>query len=202
MRKRAINLIVNREDYQKYEYGFKLIRYLTIALFLIILSFFFLIMFILENFNAKIETLRKKKIELLADSNRNQEYRVKIAYLINHYYKLKDFLKNDANSFFYYSLLNQTLKATSDSQVMIREFSINKDRQFNFVVSFADFESLRNFFRFIESKEFLKNFESITLREFLVIGKTERDEGKFQLSFHGQFLPKEVLERDVNNDEN
>lgn len=201
MKKRKINLIINREDYQKYQEYFILLRKIVIGLFLIFFLTFFYFLISVKNLDNKINDLKLEKTTLLKIINQNIDKYAKINYLKLKYFDLKDFLKDDAGSFFYYELLNNALKESSESAI-IKEFNINKQRDINFTISFSNFSSLKNFFQFIESEKFLKNFEEIFLKNFLVIGKTENKEENYELSFYGRFLPYEKILKNNNETKN
>lgn len=196
MKKTKINLIINREDYQKYEkyfYWLKIATYGLFGLFLIIFIIFFVLIKVDSNKN---DQLILQKANLLKALNEKQENEAKIFYLQNKYNDLKDFLKDDAFSSSYYGLLNQALKQSSESSIL-KSFAINKDRQVNFSISFQEFPELINFFKFIESEVFLKNFETITLKNFTIIGNDNQKEN-YELSFSGVFVK---IKQDIINNE-
>ncbi|MCX7956069.1 MAG: hypothetical protein N2593_03145 [Patescibacteria group bacterium] len=192
MRKKTINLIINREDYQKYENFFILFKKIVFVFFIIFIIVFFYFFIRLINLNKQIKDYNSEKINLLKIINENTEKFVKINYLRSKYYDFKNFIKEDSNSYFYYSLLNDALTKSSES-ANIKEFNIDKNRNVDFTIAFNDFESLRDFFQFIESDIFLKNFEKIFLKNFLVIGATENRSENYQLSFYGKFFPYEKI---------
>jgi hypothetical protein len=188
MKKTRINLIVNREDYHKTETFFS---YLKLSIFIIFILFllvssFFLILFKQKNNQLKIINLEKQSVLRLI--NENSQKFAQLNYLRQKYKLLKTYIKDDANSSPYYSLLNEALKDASNS-AQINEFNIDKDRRVDFTIAFSDFPSLRNFFKIIESQKFLKNFESIYLRSFNVIGATIDRKENYELSFYGKFIP-------------
>lgn len=197
MKKRRINLIINREDYQKYEEYFLLLKKIVYGLFLIFFLVFLYFFILIKNLDKKINILSLEKTNALKIINKNTNKYVKNNYLKLKYTDLKNFLKDDASSSFYYSLLNNALKESSESAT-IKEFNINKNRDVDFTIAFSSFSDLRNFFQFIESEKFLKNFEKIFLKNFLVIGKTENKEENYELSFYGRFLPYEKILKNNN----
>ncbi|GAB4219120.1 MAG: hypothetical protein Fur009_3650 [Candidatus Microgenomates bacterium] len=186
--KKQINLLTNREDYQKYEELFLYFRkstYIFLIFFFIILIYFLIT---ISNQNKKINLLNLEKTSLLKTINLNAEKYAKLNYLNKKYIDLENFLKNDANSSFYYSILNNSLKDSSEA-ALIKNFVIDKDRKFEVTIAFNDFSSLRNFFQFIENEKFLKYFEKIFLKNFTIIGTTLDKKENYELSFYGIFLP-------------
>lgn len=192
IKKRRINLIINRQDYNIYEEYFFLLRKIVFVLFFLFFILFFYFVFSINKLNDELKILNSEKTNLLKIINQNAEKYAKFNYLKLKYYDLKTFLKDDASSSYYYSLLKEALNESSES-AMIKEFIINKNRDFEFTIGFLSFSDLRNFFKFIESENFLKNFEKIFLKNFAVIGKNETKEENYELSFYGRFLPYEVL---------
>ncbi|MCS6956395.1 MAG: hypothetical protein NZM02_00915 [Patescibacteria group bacterium] len=197
MKKKSINLIINREDYQKYEDFFLVFKKIVFGLFFLFFIILFYFLIIINSLNKKIELLNLEKISVLKIINENTEKYVKLNYLKTKYFDLKNFLKEDSNSSPYYSLLSNALAESSESAI-IKEFNINNKREVDFTIGFSDFLSLRNFFQFIESDVFLKNFENISLKNFLVIGATENEKENYELSFYGKFLPYEKIIKNNN----
>lgn len=187
MKKTSINLIINREDYQKYE---NIFVYLKIALSILTVIFFilFLILFlVIKNKNDQENNLILQKeslANLLKDKTSDE---VKINYIEKKYQKLKTYLSEDAFTSPYYALLSSALQESSEA-AKLKTFQINKDRDVVFTISFTDFGQLMSFFKFIESKTFLENFETISLQSFSVIGATEIQQENYELSFKGRFV--------------
>lgn len=195
MRKKRINLIINREDYRKYEEIFYYLRngvYLILFIFFIILIYFLIT---ISNLNKKIEYLTLEKTSILKIISANTDKYAKLNYLRKKYFDLISFLKEDASSSQYYSLLNNSLQDSSQS-AKIKTFIVDKNRNFEFTVVFSDFSSMRNFFQFLETEKFLKNFEKIFLKNFYIIGATVDRGENYELSFYGVFMPYEKL---INN---
>ncbi|MFA6081721.1 MAG: hypothetical protein WC741_04950 [Patescibacteria group bacterium] len=190
MKKTRINLLVNREDYQKYENFFERLK-LSAA----ILTFFLLILFIFfyltvrKKFNLFEQmNLQKKTYLQLLTTRRPDE--AKINYIQKKYLDLKTFLKDDASSTPYYQLLSDAIKNSSQA-ANLKSFEVNKNREASFTITFSNFSTLMDFLKFAESKEFINNFESISLKNFVVIGNEEKKES-YELSFSGKFTPIKI----------
>lgn len=150
MKKSKINLIINREDYQKFENYFfylKIILTCFSLLFFIVSGTFF---YIINNKSKKSEELGLKKITLLNVLNQKTEDEAKFTYIEKKYQDLTSYLNEDAYSSPYYSLLNSTLKDSSEAATL-KSFIINKDRVASFTIAFSEFSRLRDFFGLIES---------------------------------------------------
>ncbi|KKQ23897.1 MAG: hypothetical protein US40_C0006G0011 [Candidatus Roizmanbacteria bacterium GW2011_GWC2_37_13] len=187
MKKSKINLIVNREDYQRYENYFNYLK-IGLAIFLGVFFVVFLFLFILVkkrlDIVEKLELTKKNYLEILKDKKTDE---AKINYIEKKYQDLNSFLKEDAFSSPYYSLLNSALTESSEA-AKLKSFEISKNREVDFIIEFTDFPKLMNFFKFIESETFLKNFETISLKSFTVIGATLEKEENYELSFSGIFI--------------
>lgn len=187
MKKSKINLIVSREDYQKYENYF---LYFRIGVFVLLIFFIIALMVLLITIRNKSEIrsqLTQKKKLILQNLQQKILDEAKINYIEKKYQDLTLFLKDDANSSPYYALLNSAIQQSSES-ASLKSFSINKNREVNFTISFSDFTQLRDFFKLIESPNFLGNFEKISLKSFSVIGATDIQKENYQLSFIGKFI--------------
>lgn len=187
MKKNRINLLVNREDYRKYENYFEQLKLLVAVLTVILFIFFiFFYLFLKNKFNLYEEMNLQKKtyLQLLAE-RKNDE--AKINYIQKKYSDLNIFLKDDAASAPYYELLSDAIRDSSES-ANLKSFEIDKNRMSSFTISFSTFDTLMNFLKFAESKTFIKNFENISLKSFVIIGDKEKKES-YELSFSGKFTP-------------
>jgi len=186
MRKTKINLSINREDYQTYESYFTILKISVLVLvflfFILFLSFFIVFK---NRFDQETVLKKQKQSYLLALSDKKGD-EARLLYIQKKFTDLKTFLKEDASSLPYYSLLAKAIKESSQSS-QIRSFEIDKSRTASFTISFTNFNELLEFFRFLESKVFLDNFEEISLKSFSVIGIDEKNES-YEISFKGKFI--------------
>ncbi|PIP15145.1 hypothetical protein COW98_01185 [Candidatus Roizmanbacteria bacterium CG22_combo_CG10-13_8_21_14_all_35_9] len=187
MKRSKINLIIDRDNYQKYEkffYYFKLFFYcLMIVFFLTFFIFFFLI----NKKNQTTNQLNQRKKALLEVLKEKQGDEVKMYYIQQKYNDLVDFYKEDVFTLTYYQLLTQALKQSSE-EATLKSFDISKNRDVSFIISFSDFPKMMSFFKFIESSIFLKNFEQISLKSFSVLGNEVDKKENYELSFVGKFI--------------
>lgn len=197
MKKNNINLLINREDYQKYENFFErlklVVAILTVILFIIFTFFYFLIKNKFDTYEK--ESLRKKSYLELLNSRTADE--AKINYIEKKYKDLKLFLKDDASSVAYYELLSNAISNSSES-AKLTSLEVDKTRNTSFTITFSLFEKMMDFLKFAESKIFLNNFESISLKNLIIIGDKDKNEN-YELSFTGKFIPVSPNE---NNNEN
>jgi hypothetical protein len=187
MKNKRINLLVNREDYQKYENVFERLK-LSVAVLTLILFIFFIFFYLTlrKKFNTFEKMNLQKKTYLQSLTERRSD-EAKINYIQKKYLDLKIFLKDDAASLPYYQLLSEALKNSSQT-ANLKSFEVNKDRETSFAITFSDLDKLMEFLKFVESRKFINNFESISLKNFVVTGNKENNEN-FELSFDGKFIP-------------
>ena len=203
MKKNRINLLVSREDYQKYENLFEQsklsVAVLTVILFILFISFYLILknkFNLYENMNLQ----KKTYLQLLTERRADE---AKINYIQKKYLDLKTFLKDDAASVPYYQLLSDAIKDSStlltinsSESASLKSFEINKERLASFTISFSAFDKLMDFLKFAESQTFINNFENISLKNFVVIGDKEKKQS-YELSFDGKFIP---IKLDLNNE--
>lgn len=120
----------------------------------------------------------------MALKNRDEE-QAKLYYIQTKNEQLNTFMQQDAHSLPYYNLLSAAISKSTESATL-KSFLIQKNRETNFIVSFINFDELLNFFRFIESDDFLKNFEKVSLKSFTAIGSSKA-KTSYELSFTGKF---------------
>jgi len=187
MKKNRINLLVNREDYQKYENFFERFK-LGAAILTGILTILFIIFYIIlrNRFNTyeKMNMKKKAYLELLTERNRDE---AKINYIEKKYSDLKKYLKDDASSVTYFEILSDSIKNSSESAIL-KSFEVDKTRNTTFIINFTVFEKMMDFLKFAESEQFLNNFESISLKNLIIAGSDNQNEN-YELSFVGKFIP-------------
>ena len=195
MKKNRINLLISREDYRKFENYFEWLKLsvtlLTVILFVIFISFYL----VLRNKFNIYEKMNLQKKTYLQQLTERKDDEAKINYIQKKYTDFKTFLKEDASSLPYYQLLSDAIKNSSESATL-KSFQVNKDRESSFTITFTVFDTLRDFLKTAESQTFIKNFENISLKNFVVIGDKEKNEN-YELSFSGKFIP---IKLDLNSE--
>lgn len=186
MKKTKLNLLTNREDYQKIEKAFLYVRrlfYIQLVLLGVIFLFFFISM---VSQNRTMNGLLNQKKSFLESLQNKQDDEVKLLYVQDKYQAVQNFLKDDARSLPYYNLLNSALSQSSQS-ASLKSFLITKDRNVTFTIAFANFDNLLSIFRFIEAQDFLKNFEQVSLKSFTALGDS-KTKANYELAFTGKFI--------------
>ncbi len=188
---KKINLIINHEDYRKYELIFhkiKIVFYIFASIFILSSIIFYII---IKNQIDNENKLIKQKRFLLEITNQRVQDLAKLNYLQQKYQDYKTFIKDDAFSAYYYDLLNSAIKKSSE-EAALKTFNIDKSREVSCSVIFSEFTSLRGFLKFIESSDFLNNFESIVLKSYNITGSYENKKEAYELNFSGKFKPLDL----------
>lgn len=181
--KKKINLLSKQKKYIKLERVFQVLRICIlvsgITVFLLDIIFFSLLL----QQKKQLDSLTSDKNKLLEFLVANRKEETSFAYFRNKQKQIATYLKNDVNFFPYYNLLNDSLKSSSP-EAQLDAVVIDKTKDVDFVVVFADFTSLLSFFKFAESDSFLKNFTNLNLKRFDLGNK---DNKNYKLSFKGVF---------------
>lgn len=187
MKKNRINLLVNREDYQRYENFFERFK-LSAAILTVILTVTFIFFYItLRNKFNKYEKMKLQKKTYLQLLTQRSKDEAKINYIEKKYKDLKLFLKDDASTVSYYEILSDAISNSSESAVL-KSLEVDKTRNTSFTITFSVFEKMMDFLKFAESDVFLKNFEDISLKNLVIISDEEKKEN-YELTFIGKFIP-------------
>jgi len=181
MKKKRINLLENRVDYQNALRLFYYVRVSSFFFFFIFLLVFFFSNLRLINDKKKLDSFFNQKKILLENEQSNIDEKVKINLLNKKYQNIQLFLKDDAQFLPYYNLLLSSLK-TATAEPTLLSFTIDKEKNTEFNVGFSNFKQVIDFLNFIEGDYFLNKFESLVLNGFSISEKT------MNLSFKGKFI--------------
>lgn len=178
------NLLISKQGYSNILRYFKLFKFFIVILSAVILIFVLIFGVLIYQQNKQLEQLGIQKQDNLQLLSAKKEDEVKLIKIANKIKNLETFSKDDANFYQYYQILNQTFNLSTE-EAKIEDLNIQKDRKFNFSLSFTDLKSLLETFKFIESEKFLKNFSTIYLQNF----ETQEKLGVklYRISFEGIF---------------
>lgn len=188
MKRHRLNLLVTKEDYRKYEIIFNRIKIFSLLISIFLFIFAVIVYFNFYQKKVIIENLLKEKNEIIEKTSSKNQDVSKLNALINRYQLLVKNINEDANFVPYYSLLISSLSESTNS-AKIKMFKINKQRDIEFTIGFEKFNELMNFFKLIESKKFLDNFEVLSLKNFNLITDSLLIQN-YELVFNGRFKPK------------
>lgn len=195
MKKKSINLLVSRDDYQKYENLFEHLK-LTATILTVILAIIFTYFYIsIKNKFSNYEKMNLEKKNYLQLLTNRKDDEAKINYIQKKYLDLKTFLKDDASSITYYKIVLNAINDSSES-AKLKSLEVDKTRETSFTITFLIFERMMNFLKFAESEVFLKSFENISLKNLVIVGDKEKNES-YELSFTGKFIS---VESNINNE--
>lgn len=181
---KRINLLVKQGKYIKLEHAFGKLKWVLILFVVFFTACYVFISFLLFDQKKVIDSLSQEKEVLLEFLLALNKVEAKFVYFRTKEQQLSDILKDDVNFYPYYKLLDQTLKSLSSSAVL-ESVTINKLREAEFTLSFPDSKSMISFFKFAESDDFLKNFNTLVLTQFTQI---QAESQQFELIFKGTFI--------------
>jgi len=184
MRTNRTNLLISKHGYSNILRYLKIFKLLILIISSIILIFVLIFGVLIFKQNQKLEMLGQQKQDNLQILSTKKDDEVKLIKIANKIKNLEAFSKDDANFYPYYQILNQTFSLSTE-EAKIEDLNIQKDRKFNFSLSFTDLKSLLETFKFIESEEFLKNFSTIFLKNL----ETQDKQGikLYRITFEGTF---------------
>ncbi len=185
MKKSKINLLVRRDNYRRLESVFLWVRRGTLAFGVVVVVITIIFTMISLSQSTQLRDLIDRKNTLLEQLTQQKNKQAKLVYIQDKYQQIQTYLQDDSHSFPYYNLLNEALLKSTGSATLT-SFVIQKNRNTTFTVSFSNFDELVNFFRFIESDNFLKNFEQVSLKSFNAVNRGTQP--SYELSFSGTFI--------------
>lgn len=184
MKRRRINLFSLTLRKLDFATVAKKIRFSMITVLLILLGILGLTAFVNNYLEQELASITKSKKPLLQYFENNSDFDKKIKYFIYKYSLLKDYLKQDADAYSYYLLLNKHIFSVSPNAVLT-SFRIDNTGQTQFEIGFANFDEAELFLNALESPDFIKPFEYLKLSGFEV---THSGQGDFGLSIEGKFI--------------
>ncbi len=185
MKKAKINLLSNRQDYTKLERYFLFFRIGVLVYAAVLFITAGIVTYLLFNQGSKIQALSNKKKSFLTTMSGQKQEEAKLVYLSKKMDAYGQFIKDDARFLPYFTLLNNTLKTSSQSGTL-SSFLIDKNREVEFKLSFGQLEDMLQAFQFVESEQFLKNFEELSLSQF--ISQKNNTQKNYEISFEGKFV--------------
>lgn len=188
MKKAKINLLSSRDEYIRIERSLQILRAVVIVYcsFFIVAALSFI--FLQYQQNKSIQDLIDQKTSFLTYLSSYKEQEAQLVFVAKKVKSYNEFIRDDARFLPYYSLLNSALKSGQESSVgtssaTLSSFAIDKDRIVTFTLLFISVEDMVNSFKYVESPDFLINFEQLSLKG-LTVG-TQQNENS--LSFSGKF---------------
>jgi len=162
----------------------------------VVFSILFFIGFLTVNLlifrdRTKIRQLNAQKEVYLKYLMDNKNTEAKFKYFKAKQKQLSDYYGNDASFLPYYQVLTDALKPASESAVL-ESVTINNKRDSTFTVKILNYDKAINFLKYVESDDFLNNFDELVLTGFNLFekenGANDSSKGSsYQFSFKSSF---------------
>ena len=125
-------------------------------------SYLFLPLFKRSRYAVRFKSLTKSKQKYLALLINDKDIEANTRYFKGKQTQLLKYEKDDARFLPYYSVLVSALSSSSQSATL-DSIEIDKNRDATFIVKFKDYDGMVQFLRYVESEEFLSNFEALSM---------------------------------------
>lgn len=199
--KKRINLFSRKKRFDVFAtYAVKIRRFGTVAGILMFFGFIYVIYNIYITQKATQELTKQKQLYLSILLN-EKDIEANIRYFKGKQTQLVTFEKDDAHFLPYYNLLVNVLDSSTES-ASLDNVTIDKGRATSFTVKFDSYDGMVSFLKYVESSNFLNNFESLTMSNLSLsrtltpnmTGISNRLNNKnYQLEFKGKF--KEINDK-------
>lgn len=163
--KKKINLLTKQKKYQTYETIFKAVKITCVLTIILFVTSYTVYYIILSSQKKELNLYLTQKKNALEYITQNKEVEAKFVYFSSKLQQISQILTEDVNFHPYYTVLTESLKSASP-EGQLEKVSIDRNRTVDFSVNLADTPSLLSFLRFIESENFLENFDQLSLTNF------------------------------------
>ncbi|OGK52073.1 hypothetical protein A2966_03720 [Candidatus Roizmanbacteria bacterium RIFCSPLOWO2_01_FULL_41_22] len=184
---------INLFNYYRQEFN-KVSIYILIKHYFIytttIAGVFMIVLIVLQFFLFyRINYLNKENKTLKENYSAKKPLQEKIKILVEKKQEIENFLKEDANFFTYYRLMDQFI--TNSKSAVLVHFSLDNEQKTTFVIQ-VDKEDLESLYNSIENDSFLEKFISLRVLDVVPI---ENDKNQYKFSFEGKF--KQINETSI-----
>jgi hypothetical protein len=138
-------------------------------------------------YSKQVSLLQESLANVQAFISGNGNFDKKIKFFIYKNNLLKTFLKDDAKSYTYFLWMKQYL-AKNAPEARIDDFSIDNTGTTNVTLNFTQYERAMKFVQFIETPDFLDNFEYVIMQD-LVISKESVEANGVSIKIECKFKP-------------
>lgn len=191
--KKRLNLFNRKKRFDFFSaYANKVKQYGTVIGIIFFLVFVFTIIQTIS-VRGQVQSLTKKKQLYLALLINDKDIEANTRYFKGKQTQLLKYEKDDARFLPYYSVLVSALSSSSQSATL-DSIEIDKNRDATFIVKFKDYDGMVQFLRYVESEEFLSNFEALSMASLNLSrssGSTTKVQSavnkNYQLQFKGRF---------------
>lgn len=190
--KKRINLFARKKRFNSFAlYSIKIRKYGAVAGVLLFFIFIFFV-YLMVDTQRKMSELTMKKQQYLTYLLNEKDTEASIRFFKGKQTQLTKFLGDDAQFVPYYAILRNALMDSTESAAL-DSVEIDKNRVTDFVVRFQDYESMVSFLKFVESNEFLRFFDELSMaslnltRDADLLTKKTASVKNYQLQFKGKF---------------
>ena len=191
--KRRLNLFNRKKRFDFFsDYANKIKKYGTGAGVILFLVFVFIIIQTIS-VRGQVLNLTKKKQLYLSLLMNDKDIEANTRYFKGKQTQLLTYEKDDARFLPYYSVLVSALSSSLQSATL-DSIEIDKNRESTFIVKFKDYDGMVQFLRYVESPEFLNNFDALSMASLNLSrasGSSARVQStvnkNYQLQFKGRF---------------
>lgn len=191
--KKRLNLFNRKKRFDFFSaYANKVKQYGSIIGVVLFLVFLFTIIQTIA-VRGQVQSLTKSKQKYLALLINDKDIEANTRYFKGKQTQLLKYEKDDARFLPYYSVLVSALSSSSQSATL-DSIEIDKNRDATFIVKFKDYDGMVQFLRYVESEEFLSNFEALSMASLNLSrssGSTTKVQSavnkNYQLQFKGRF---------------
>lgn len=189
--KKRINLFARKKRFDSFtSYSVNIRKYGAVVGVLLFCLFMFLV-YLMVSTQRKMSDLTRQKQQYLSYLLTEKDTEASIRFFKGKQTQLTRFLSDDAQFVPYYAILRDALMDSTESAVL-DSVEIDKNRDTVFVVQFQTYESMVSFLKYVESTEFLRFFDELSMaslnltRDVNAIAKTSSIKN-YQLQFKGKF---------------
>jgi len=191
--KKRLNLFNRKKRFDFFSaYANKVKQYGSVIGVILFLVFVFTIIQTIA-VRGQVQSLTKSKQKYLALLINDKDIEANTRYFKGKQTQLLKYEKDDANFLPYYSVLVSALSSSSQSATL-DSIEIDKNRDATFIVKFKDYDGMVQFLKYVESEEFLINFEALSMASLNLSrssGSTTKVQSavnkNYQLQFKGRF---------------
>lgn len=191
--KKRINLFSRKKRFDVFAAYASKIRFYGTVIGVFLFVIFMIVIYQIYTIQKDLRDLTKKKQLYLSVLLDEKDIEANIRYFKGKQTQLTTFEKDDAHFLPYYSVLVNVLKTSTNSATLDR-VEIDKNRNTTFIVKFTDYDSMISFLKYVESPDFLDNFDALSMASLSLSRNTQNTEvsivsqnKNYQLQFKGKF---------------
>lgn len=180
-----INLLINTDDYKLKAKYFRILHQTTLIYTIVVVVAIISFLVLNTIVSVKVNALNAEKTKYLGTIQQESADEAKLIYITKKMNGVDIFLADDVKFEPYYNLLVNSLGESTES-AKLESFKLDKTHKVDFVVRFTNFSDMVKFLSFVESDDFVKSFQELSLQNF-TSGNSKKEGDSFRLTFKGIF---------------